>query len=123
MEEERQLPELIRRLIERRESHKQRSRPYRFAFVAAGFTVTLAGLVMLVLPGPALVVIPIGLAMLALESERAERLLDHILRRLERVTDLDSTRRQKVVTTFTIGVLAAAVVGALAIWGVPLLRL
>lgn len=40
-----------------------------------GLTVLVAGLALLVLPGPAFVVIPIGLAILAVEFEWARRLL------------------------------------------------
>ena len=39
----------------------------RIVVAAAGFTVLLIGIVMLVTPGPAIVVIPIGLAILGLE--------------------------------------------------------
>ncbi len=48
----------------------------RKAFVAvAGFTVLLAGIAMIVLPGPAVVVIPLGLAILATEFVWARSLL------------------------------------------------
>ena len=67
------------RLAERRESHVQRGRFYRVGFTIVGATVTLAGIAMLVTPGPAFVVIPIGLAMLALEFAWAERMLDRAL--------------------------------------------
>ena len=40
-----------------------------------GFTVLLTGLAMLVLPGPAFIVIPIGLGILAVEFAWAKRLL------------------------------------------------
>jgi uncharacterized protein (TIGR02611 family) len=40
-----------------------------------GFTVLLIGLAMIVLPGPAIVVIPIGLGILATEFIWARRLL------------------------------------------------
>jgi tellurite resistance protein TerC len=43
-----------------------------------GFTVLLAGLAMIVLPGPAIVVIPAGLAILATEFLWARRLLERI---------------------------------------------
>ena len=59
------------------------SRFYRIRFAVAGATVTLAGIAMLVTPGPAFVVIPIGLAMLALEFAWAERLLDRALDQAE----------------------------------------
>lgn len=41
-----------------------------------GFTVLLIGLAMVVLPGPAVVVIPLGLAILATEFVWAKRLLE-----------------------------------------------
>lgn len=40
-----------------------------------GTTILLGGVMLLVLPGPAFLVIPIGLAVLALEFEWARRLL------------------------------------------------
>ncbi|MDX6611006.1 MAG: hypothetical protein QOD75_192 [Blastocatellia bacterium] len=40
-----------------------------------GFTVLLIGVVMIVLPGPAIIVIPLGLAILATEFVWAQRLL------------------------------------------------
>jgi len=43
-----------------------------------GFTVLLTGIAMIVLPGPAIVVIPIGLAILATEYVWARRLLDRV---------------------------------------------
>jgi uncharacterized protein (TIGR02611 family) len=49
----------------------------RRAVVAViGFTVLLIGIVMVVLPGPAIVVIPLGLAILATEFVWAKRLLE-----------------------------------------------
>ena len=49
-----------------------------------GFTVLLIGIMMIVLPGPAIVVIPIGLAILATEFVWAKVLLDEIKKRLKR---------------------------------------
>jgi uncharacterized protein (TIGR02611 family) len=52
------------------------SSPVRRVLVAvAGGLVLLAGIAMLVLPGPAVVVIPLGLAILATEFEWAQRWL------------------------------------------------
>ena len=48
----------------------------RLAVLAAGAVVTLAGVVMLFTPGPAVVVIPLGLAILAREFVWAQRLLE-----------------------------------------------
>ena len=56
----------------------------RVAFAVAGFAVVLGGIALLVLPGPGLLVIAIGLAMLALEFAWAERALDVAVDRLDR---------------------------------------
>lgn len=50
----------------------------RIVAVVAGFTVLAIGIVMLVTPGPAIVVIPIGLGILSLEFAWAKRWLDKI---------------------------------------------
>jgi tellurite resistance protein TerC len=50
----------------------------RLIIAVIGFTVLLIGIAMIVLPGPAIVVIPIGLAILATEYVWARRLLDRV---------------------------------------------
>ncbi len=67
---------IVSRIEERREIHRQMHWLPRLVVVTIGFFVLLAGLAMLVLPGPAIVVIPIGLAILSLEFIWAERLLE-----------------------------------------------
>ena len=62
-----QTPALVEKLQARRETHREHGRIYRAAFIIAGFVIVLAGLAMLLLPGPAFLVIPIGLAILSLE--------------------------------------------------------
>lgn len=47
----------------------------RLAVAVIGVTIVLLGLLLLVLPGPAFIVIPVGLAVLALEFEWARGLL------------------------------------------------
>ena len=47
----------------------------RVVIAVVGITILLVGVALLVLPGPAFIVIPIGLAVLALEFEWARRLL------------------------------------------------
>ena len=47
----------------------------RVVIAVVGVTIVLVGVMLLVLPGPAFVVIPIGLAVLAIEFEWARRLL------------------------------------------------
>ena len=51
-----------------------------------GMTVLLIGIVMIIGPGPATIVIPIGLAILATEFVWAKRLLDYAKRRVQELT-------------------------------------
>ena len=67
---------IVSRIEERREIHRQMHWLPRLVVVTIGCFVLVAGLAMLVLPGPAIVVIPIGLAILSLEFIWAERLLE-----------------------------------------------
>ena len=50
----------------------------RVVIAVVGFTVVLLGLAMLVLPGPGMVVIPVGLAILAIEFAWAARWLSRM---------------------------------------------
>ena len=52
--------------------------------IALGVTLTLAGIILLVLPGQGLLVLALGVAVLALEFGPARRLLDAVRDRLER---------------------------------------
>ena len=120
---EREKHPLIAGLEDRRERHRSRGRVYRTVFAVAGATITLAGVVMFVTPGPALVVIPIGLAMLALEFAWAEQLLERAVQRAEaaKQTATEASRWEKIF-----GVLAAlAAIGAFLtaalLWDIPLL--
>ncbi len=110
------VPEFVRRLRDQRERHLQRSRPVRYLFVAAGFTIFLLGVVMLVTPGPAFVLIPIGLALLSLEFTWAERLLDRSLEQAEKAKQkaAETTTTQRVLT----GVAAALATGAFVAWAI-----
>ncbi len=72
-------PKLVRRLEAKRETLGEKPRPIRWLIAAAGFTLLLAGVVMMVLPGPAFLVIPIGLALLSIQFCWAGRLLDRSL--------------------------------------------
>ena len=111
------------RLAERREEHVKRGTFYRIVFAFAGVIVTLAGLAMLVTPGPAFVIIPIGLAMLALEFAWAERALDHALEKaaLAERKAAQTTKAQRMLAAAA-GVLAvAAFVAAAIVWDIPIL--
>jgi tellurite resistance protein TerC len=110
-------------LAERRVAHLQRGRLYRVLVMLAGATVTLAGMTMLVLPGPALVVIPIGLALLALEFAWAEKLLDRAIEQadLAQRKAAETTRAQRILGAAATVLLAGAAVFAAVRWDIPLL--
>ena len=55
--------------------------------IVAGFTLLLAGVVMLITPGPGWLVIFLGLSLLAAEFIWARRLMDRMKREGERVRD------------------------------------
>jgi uncharacterized protein (TIGR02611 family) len=62
-----------------------------------GATVLLIGVALLVLPGPAFIVIPVGLAILATEYawarrwlKKARRIASHVVSRRDRATSGDS---------------------------------
>ena len=109
-------PEIVQRLRRRREAYRERGLAYRAAWVTAAVIVIVAGVAMTVLPGPALVVIPIGLAMLSLEFAWAERLLDRALERGIDAKDVaaNASRKQKIVGAAAI-VCAVGAVAAVAL--------
>ena len=114
---------LVDRLQERKDVHRQRSRAYRIAFGLAGFVVLLAGVVLSLpfVPGPGLLLVAVGLAMLALEFAWAERLLARILDRLERAGEqaARATRAQKAVAGAVIAGVAVALIAVAYLWDVP----
>ena len=59
----------------------------RIAVALVGGTVLLVGLAVIVLPGPAFVVIPVGLAILGLEFAWARRWLRKVKNRSAQVVD------------------------------------
>lgn len=115
-------PRLVQRLEEQRDRHRDRPFVVRMLYVVAGITLLGAGLAMLVLPGPAFIVIPIGLALLSLEFAWAESLLERALEQGEiaKKKAAETTKTQRILTLIAIGLGAAAVI-VWAIWGdIPL---
>jgi uncharacterized protein (TIGR02611 family) len=114
-------PPLIERVRARRARHQERNRLYRIAFALAGFVVCLAGVVMLVTPGPGILVIIVGLTMLALEFAWAERWLERLVDRAEQAVDQvtkGSPRRRAAL--FAVGVAALAVIAVMVVfWEIP----
>jgi len=116
-------PKLVEKLEAQRERHRERARIIRLLYAAAGLTLLLGGIAMLVLPGPAFVVIPIGLAILSLEFTWAEHLLERSLEEAAKAQEkaAQTTTTQRVLSGIA-AALAAAAFGAWASWGdVPML--
>jgi uncharacterized protein (TIGR02611 family) len=111
-------PKLIARLEARRAQHLRRGLAYRIAFAVAGSLVLLAGVVMLITPGPAFVLIPLGLAMLALEFSWAERALDRTLVQAQAAQEraARASRLERIAGVAGVVALVAAAVGAALHW-------
>ena len=124
MAEQDDRPELLVKLQERKARHKQRNIFHRAAVVVAGILVVCAGIVMSGpgVPGPGIVTILIGLGFLALEFDRAERLMERVIiwgdRAAERAEQ--TTKKQRVIggiaTALALGAFAAAAI----LWDIPL---
>ncbi|MEJ7797032.1 MAG: PGPGW domain-containing protein [Solirubrobacteraceae bacterium] len=116
-------PKLIDRLRAQRERHLRRPKPVRVLYVVAGFTILAVGLITLVTPGPAFVIIPIGLALLSLEFAWAERLLEKAIEKGEqaRRQATQTTGTQRVLMVIAALLAAAAVVAWALLGDIPLL--
>jgi uncharacterized protein (TIGR02611 family) len=122
-DEHHEKPHLSERLARRRQEHLKRGRVYRIAFATAGIAVTLIGVGMLVLPGPALVVIPIGLTMLAMEFSWAERALERALEEAEKAQQRakQASPAQRLLVSVAVVVAAGLFVVAAIKWDIPVL--
>ena len=114
---------LIDRLELRRAVHRERNPLFRIAFGIGGVIVTVAGVIMLVTPGPAFVLIPIGLAMLSMEFVWAERLLVKSLEQaaIAQEKAAQTTRGQRILAAIATLLAIAAFILAVLWWDVPLL--
>ena len=61
-----------------------------------GFTILIIGVLLIVLPGPASIVIPFGLAILATEFVWARNLLDKIKSKIKRKGNKNINRRYNI---------------------------
>ena len=118
-------PELLRKLQERKVRHKERHIVHRAGVVVLGVFIVLAGIVMSGpgVPGPGIAVIIIGLTFLALEFDRAERLLERMIRWGEHaaVRAEATTPRQRLVAALFGALAVAAFVAAAILWDIPLM--
>ena len=121
MDEGRRRHRLLEGIRERRERHLERNRLLRVGFAFFGFIVVLAGVAMLVLPGPGLLVIAIGLGILALEFAWAERLLERAVDRLEDAADQvrEAPRWQQLLLAAASAVAAVGMVVLVIFWDIP----
>jgi uncharacterized protein (TIGR02611 family) len=112
----------IQRLRRRKERHKQRSKLYRVPFAVVGCVIVLMGLALSFpgIPGPGILLIAVGLAMLALEFDRAERLLERIIDRVEQVREHTSLAQEIALATIGIAAMVAYAVAAF-VWEIPVL--
>jgi uncharacterized protein (TIGR02611 family) len=90
----------------------------RALIVVAGFLLLAVGALLLVLPGPGLLVIAAGLGLLALEFRWAAALRDSVLRRTRRVRP---KKRSHQVAMALLAAAAGLVATTAAIWGLPTL--
>jgi uncharacterized protein (TIGR02611 family) len=114
---------LAEKLARRRERHLERSRPYRIAFTVLAFVILLGGLALVPLPGPGWAIVFIGLGMLALEFEWAEKLMERILNRLQAAQESarNASPAQKALGIAATVLGIAASVAAAILWDIPLL--
>lgn len=121
--EERPRRRFVEKVRERRERHRQRSRIVRAAVALAGFVVVLAGLAMIPLPGPGLLIVAAGLAILALEFAWAERWLERTIEQVDAAGDKvrRASRAQQVILGLLVVLAVAAVVTLAYAWDLPFL--
>jgi uncharacterized protein (TIGR02611 family) len=117
-------PELLVKLQERKARHKERHPVVRAGVVAVGIVIILAGIVLSGpgVPGPGFLVILIGISFLALEFDRAERLLERAIiwgdRAAERAEQTSTA--QRVAIGVVVALAVAAFVVAASLWDIPL---
>ncbi len=93
---------------ERTEEGANRNIFIRVGIIIVGLFVVLAGLVMLVLPGPGIVALIVGLGILAQEFTWADRLLKTVRRK----THVDEVTEQPVWVQVLIGLVTVAAIAA-----------
>jgi len=118
-------PELLRKLEERKERHAQRGIFARAGVVVIGVVLVLLGIFMSGpgVPGPGIVVILLGLSFLALEFDRAERILEKAIIWADNAKDRAeaASPRQKALTGVLAALALAGFVVAAVLWDIPLL--
>lgn len=93
---------------ERTEAAAQRNIVVRVAIIVVGVVVLLAGLAMMVLPGPGIVAILVGLGILAQEFTWADRLLKTVRNK----TKVDEVANQPAWVQVLLGLVTVAAIAA-----------
>jgi len=115
----------IQKLRERKERHKQRSKVVRLGWMILGIVLLLAGIVLSLplVPGPGFLLVFLGLAMLALEFDPVERLVEKLVYRVDRLEEsakkASPLQRALVIAALVAG--CAAFVAAALLWNLPVL--
>jgi uncharacterized protein (TIGR02611 family) len=105
------------RLRQRRERHRRRPLAVRVLVALGGFATLLGGLALLVLPGPGIPLVVVGLGLLALEFRWAESALERVLRHAERMKP--TTGRQRVAGGIAVAAASLAGAASVVLWGIP----
>jgi uncharacterized protein (TIGR02611 family) len=118
-------PTLVERLRAQRAHHSSRPLWLRVLIVVVGFTLFVGGILMLVLPGPAFAVIPIGLALLSLEFAWAGRWLETAIEQAEKAKESakETSRFQRIVVGMAIALMLVAAIAASILWEIPVVPL
>jgi len=118
-------PELLRKLDKRKARHKERGLPARVGVVILGIALVIVGILMSGpgIPGPGIVVVLLGLSFLALEFERAERILEKAIVWADKAKARAeaASPRQKAASAVVALVALAAFVWAALNYDIPLL--
>jgi uncharacterized protein (TIGR02611 family) len=111
----------VRKLRRRKEQHRQRSRLVRVLVALGGFATVVGGIALLVLPGPGIPLLVVGLGLLALEFDWAEAAFVRTLEKAEQAARLARGRSRKARAggIGAVLTLALAIAAGLAIWGLP----
>jgi uncharacterized protein (TIGR02611 family) len=117
-------PELLVKLQERKERHKQRNILHRAAIVVLGVLIVIAGIVMSGpgVPGPGIVTIILGLGFLALEFDWAERWLERVIIWGDRAAARaeQTTAGQRIAAGIATALAIAAFAASALLWDIPL---
>jgi len=111
-------PEMLVKLQERKERHAERGLPARIGVVVIGVLLVILGIFMSGpgIPGPGILVILVGLSFLALEFDRAERLLEKVIVWADNAKDRaeNAPRSQKIATA----VIGALLLAGFVVWAI-----